>query len=646
MGVKRNVYLEMISLEAAKAVLFEKFPGKITLKENVPVEDSVDRILAEPVIAKVNSPGFHAAAMDGIAVKAEKTYGASQAKPLQLKAGTDATYINTGHVLPDGYDAVIMIENVNVMPNDNFEIEAPAFPWQYVRKMGEDIVATELLFPRGHTVTPYCIGALISGGVFSVVVKKKPKVLIIPTGNELIPWQGLDIESLKPGQVLESNAYVLGRLAEKCGADYERNALLTDEPDLIAGTVVDASKNSDYDIVLIIGGSSAGSHDFSKAVINREGEVYVHGVTIMPGKPLLFGGVNGTPVFGIPGYPVSAIVAFEQFVKPLIHYMASSVEAERECIEVKAARKINSKLGSEEFLRVKIGKVGGRTIATPLPGGAGSITSITEADGIIRVPANVEGINAGDSVSAELLSPLSRIENTIVVVGSHDNTLDVLADQIRADADDGLITLSSSHVGSMGGLMAMRRGLCHIAGTHLLDADDGSYNISYIKKYLVDKKVRLVNLVLREQGLIVPKGNPKKIRGIEDLVRDDIVFMNRQAGSGTRILLDYKLGQLGIANNLIDGYTTDEYTHMSVAVAVLSGVADTGLGIYAAAKALNLDFVPVVTEQYDLAIDESSIHTDKINILLETINSSKFKNRVVQLGGYSTEKTGNTVFRA
>ena len=258
----------------------------------------------------------------------------------------------------------------------------------------------------------------------------------------------------------------------------------------------------------------------------------------------------------------------------------------------------------------------------------------------------MEGINAGDSVSAELLSPLSRIENTIVVVGSHDNTLDVLADQLRADADDGLITLSSSHAGSMGGLMAMRRGLCHIAGTHLLDADDGSYNISYIKKYLGDKKVRLVNLVLREQGLIVPKGNPKKIRSIEDLVREDIVFMNRQAGSGTRILLDYKLDQLCIANNLIDGYTTDEYTHMSVAVAVLSGVADTGLGIYAAAKALNLDFVPVVTEQYDLAIDESSIHSDKINILLETINSSKFKNRVVQLGGYSTEKTGNTVFRA
>ncbi len=645
MGVKRNVYLEMITLEEATAVLFEKFPGKISAKEFVPVENSVDRILAEPVTAKVSSPGFHAAAMDGIAVKAENTFGASQSTPLQLSAVTDAVYINTGHVLPDGYDAVIMIENVNIVSDGVFEIEAPAFPWQYVRKMGEDIVATELLFPRGHVITPYCIGALISGGIFSVSVRKKPKVLIIPTGNELVPWQGLDVETLRSGQVLESNAWVLGRLAEKSGADYERNALLTDDLNIIAGTVADASTNDDYDIILIIGGSSAGSHDFSKAVISREGQVYVHGVTIMPGKPLLFGDVNGKPVFGIPGYPVSAIVAFEQFVKPLIHHMSSSPEIMRDTIDVEAARKINSKLGSEEFLRVKIGRVGGRLIATPLPGGAGSITSITEADGIIRVPTNVEGINAGETLRAELLSPISRVENTIVVVGSHDNTLDVLADQIRADADDGLITLSSSHVGSMGGLMAMKRGLCHIAGTHLLDADDGSYNISYIKKYLSGKNIRLVNLVLREQGLIVPKGNPKNIRGIEDLVRDDIVFINRQGGSGTRILFDYKLNELGISNNLIDGYSTDEYTHMSIAVAVLSGIADAGLGIYAAAKALNLDFVPVVTEQYDLAIDESSIHSDKINILLETINSSKFKSRVELLGGYSTEKTGSTIFK-
>lgn len=640
--MKRNVYLEMKTLEDARNVLFEKFPGRITAEETIPVEVSVDRVLARPVTAIVSSPCFHAAAMDGIAVKAESTFGVNQTNPKTFRVGVDAAYVNTGHLIPDGFDAVIMIENVNITGEDLVEIEAPAFPFQYVRKMGEDIVATELLFPQGHLITPYCVGALISGGVFSVSVKKRPRLLIIPTGSELIDWRGFDAVNLQPGQVLESNSFVLSGLAEKCGAEYTRNPLITDELEIIADTVVTASKKDEYDIVLIIGGSSAGSEDYAKAVISREGDVFVHGVTIMPGKPLLFGAVNGKPVFGIPGYPVSAIVAFEQFVKPLIHHMASSYEEQRPQIEVEPARKINSKLGSEEFLRVKIGRVGDRMIATPLPGGAGSITSITQADGIVRIPANVEGLNSSEPVQAELLTPLSQIEDTIVIVGSHDNTLDILADQIRAVGKSSL-TISSSHVGSMGGLLALKRGLCHLAGTHLLDGEDGSYNVSYVNKYLAGKKVRLVNLVMREQGLILPKGNPKNIEGIKDLVRDDILFINRQQGSGTRILLDYQLEKLGISNNLIDGYQTDEYTHMSVAAAVLSGAADTGLGIYAAAKALGLDFIPVVTEQYDLVIDEACCDSGKIDILLETIRSEQFRQRVEALGGYSTQRTGDVI---
>lgn len=640
--MKRNVYLEMRSLEEAKKILFDKFPGKLLLKETISVEQAVDRILADPVAAKLNSPCFHAAAMDGIAVKAETSFGASQASPKTLTIGKDAVYINTGHVLPEDCNAVIMIENINIIDDDFIEIEAPVFPWQFVRKMGEDIVATELLFPQGHIITPYCIGALISGGVFSIVVRKKPKLMIIPTGSELVDWRNFDIKDLKAGQVLESNSFVLSGLAEKAGALYERNALITDDMGKISTAVVDASKNDDYDIILLIGGSSAGSEDYAKAVISQEGEVFVHGVTIMPGKPLLFGAVNNKAVFGIPGYPVSAIVAFEQFVKPLIHHMAGSLSDERQKIEVEPARKINSKLGSEEFLRVKIGKVGDRILATPLPGGAGSITSITEADGIIRIPAHIEGLNSHEPVKAELIRPLSQIEDTILIVGSHDNTIDVLADQIRAEGKK-RVTLSSSHVGSLGGLMALKRGLCHMSGSHLLDAEDGSYNISYIKKYLPEKKVKLVNLVLREQGFIVKKGNPKNIKSIDDLVRDDILFINRQAGSGTRILLDYKLNKGGISHNLIDGYLLDEYTHMSVAVAVLSGAADVGLGIYAAAKALNLDFIPVVTEQYDLVIDEAYFNSDKMKILLATINSEKFKQRVELLGGYSTEKTGEII---
>ncbi|HAO22444.1 MAG TPA: molybdopterin biosynthesis protein, partial [Desulfobacteraceae bacterium] len=383
------------------------------------------------------------------------------------------------------------------------------------------------------------------------------------------------------------------------------------------------------------------SEDYSKDVIFGLGEVLVHGVTMMPGKPILIGKIKDKPVFGIPGYPVSAILAFEQFVRPLICRKLGIPEPEREKIAVEPSRKIASKLGIEEFVRVKLGMVGHRIVATQLPRGAGCITSITEADGIIRIPNSVEGIKDGEPVMAELLRPLASLQNTLVVVGSHDNTLDVLADELRA-GERGLI-LSSSHVGSTGGLMAIKKGACHLAGSHLLDAEDGSYNVSYIKKYLSDTPVKLVHLVYRDQGFMVLPGNPKNIKGIEDLAREDIRFINRQGGSGTRILLDYRLKQIGTDPANIKGYETEEFTHMSVAVAVLSGAADVGLGIYASAKALKLDFIPVVTEQYDLVIPEVYFEAENIRIVLDTINSARFKARVEALGGYSTKRTGEII---
>jgi putative molybdopterin biosynthesis protein len=628
----------MKTLKEARKILFEQFPlSRILSSETISVPDAVGRVLAEPVTAVLSSPNYYSSAMDGIAVKATNTFGASETKPKELVIGKDAFNINTGHVMPEDTDAVIMIEHVNVLDQSRVEIEAPAFPWQNVRKVGEDIVATELLFPRNHVVTPYCVGALLSGGIFTVSVRKKPKVLIIPTGSELVDWRESNLEDLKPGQVAETNSFVLGKLVESCGGAFVRHEIISDDPQKIKRAVEDAIK-SDFNIVLMVGGSSAGSEDYTKDVISDLGHVLVHGVTIMPGKPVVIGKINDKPVFGIPGYPVSAIVAFEQFVGPLISLMLEQPEKERTMVQVEPTRKIASKLGVEEFLRVKLGAVGNRIVAIPLPRGAGCITTITEADGIIRVPNHVEGLKPHEPVTAELLRPLSSINNTIVVVGSHDNTLDFLADQIRAGHSS--LTLSSSHVGSMGGLMAVKKGVCHLAGSHLLDTMDGSYNISYIKKYLPGIGVKLVNLVLRDQGLIIPPGNPKSIKGVEDLGRDDITFINRQAGSGTRILLDYRLKQLDIDPGAICGYENEEFTHMSVAVAVLSGSVDVSLGIYAAAKALNLDFIPVVTEQYDLVIPEEHFETENIQILLETINTGAFKKRVEALGGYSTEKTG------
>ncbi len=645
MAIARNVYLRMKTLEEAREIIFNRFSLLRSLSSEIlPVPDAVGRVLAEPVTAKLSSPNFHAAAMDGIAVKAESTYGASQTRPRELVVGREAFFLNTGNVMPPHTDAVIMIEHVNIIDDKHVQIEAPVFPWQNVRKIGEDIIATELLFPQKHLITPYCVGALLSGGIFTVSVLKKPHVIIIPTGSELVDWRECAREDLRPGQVLETNSVVLGKLVEYHGGIYTCAEMVLDDLEKIKKAVADAV-TGECDLVLVIGGSSAGSEDYAKAAITDLGEVMVHGVTIMPGKPTLIGRINNKPVFGIPGYPVSAIIAFEQFIRPLIRGMLGQPEGEPTTVQVEPTRKIASKLGVEEFLRVKLGKVGNRIVATPLPRGAGCITSITEADGIIRIPNHIEGIKDKDVVTAELLRPLHSLRNTIVIVGSHDNTLDVLADQLRARY--GTLRLSSSHVGSLGGLMAVKRGLCHLAGSHLLDTQDGSYNISYIKRYLAelsaDNQIRLVNLVLRDQGLIVCRGNPKGIKGIEDLSRNDVTFINRQGGSGTRILLDYLLSKLGLDPAAIKGYDIEEFTHMAVAVAVMSRSADVGLGIYAAAKALNLDFIPVVTEQYDLVIPQPYFETENIQNLLKTIKTDEFKKRVKALGGYSTDKTGELI---
>jgi putative molybdopterin biosynthesis protein len=430
MNAKRNVYLDMKSIEETKKILFDQFEHHVTKSETLDVVKAKGRVLIKPAIAAISSPNFHAAAMDGIAVAAKDTFGASEDAPITLVPNTNAFWVNTGHAMPEGTNAVIMIEHLNILDENSVEIEAPVFPWQYVRKMGEDIVATQLLFPRGHKITAYSLGALLAAGIFTAEVYKRPKVLIIPTGSELKQWQEIIIDQLKPGDVVESNSSVLGGLCEDHGAQFECHPMLKDNLAGIQSAVETAAKK-DYDMICIIGGSSAGSEDFAKPVISSLGVVYVHGVTMMPGKPMMFGRVFDTPVFGIPGYPVSAIVAFEQFAGPLLLKMQKLPEKEITTAVVSPARKIASKLGQEEFLRVKIGSVDGKLISSQLPRGSGNITTLTEADGIIRIPQNVEGILEKERVQAQLLRPLSAIENTIVITGSHDNTLDLLADQIK-----------------------------------------------------------------------------------------------------------------------------------------------------------------------------------------------------------------------
>jgi putative molybdopterin biosynthesis protein len=603
--------------------------------------EALNRVLADPVFARFSSPNFHCAAMDGIAVRAEDTFGARIDQPRELKVGKEAFWINTGHPLPLRTNAVIMVENLNQLDEERIEIQAAAYPWQYVRKLGEDMVATELLLPQGHRINAYDLGALIAGGIFRVNVRKRPRVVLIPTGSELLEWDELGGSSLPPGKVPEFNTLILSGLVQEAGGLSERRGIIRDQPEKIQAVLAEAA-DSDCQMVILNAGSSSGSEDYTFSAVQALGRVLVHGVTIMPGKPTILGVVRGKPVIGNPGYPVSATISFEQFARPVLYQMQGLLDPERRKLPVFPARPFPSKLGQEEFLRVNLGLVGDRVIANPLPRGAGTITSLTRADGIIRVPVHSEGLNLDEPFSAELLRDEQVIAQTVVIVGSHDNTLDLLGNFLTRRFPR--FRLTSSNVGSTGGLMALKRGIAHLAGSHLLDPETGEYNTSYIKRLIPELPVKGLNLVFRQQGLMIPKGNPKGIRGLEDLTRSDLTLINRQAGSGTRILLDFRLKKLGIDPAGIKGYEDEEFTHMAVAVNVLSGRADVGMGIYAAAKALDLDFIPVVQERYDLIIPEKYWEEEKVQALVAVIRSNEYRDAVEALGGYDLTQTGNVLF--
>ncbi|MDY6952536.1 MAG: molybdopterin-binding protein, partial [Thermodesulfobacteriota bacterium] len=476
MKSKRNIYLQMKPMDEASALFFARFDLEGCLKpETIAVQLAAGRVTAEPVFARLSSPSYHAAAMDGIAVRAETTFGTTVDRPQKLRIGDDAHFVNTGQIMPEGTNAVIMIEYVTDLDKGSVQIEGGAYPWQNVRRVGEDIVATELILPQNHLITPYEIGALLNGGVFHVAVKERPRVLIIPTGSELVAPEDVQGDRLPRGRVIESNSAILGALIQASGGEYIPHPIVADVFEEILDAVREAA-SGDAHIVIVSAGSSAGSEDYTAGVMDRLGEVLVHGVTMMPGKPTVLGAINDRPVMGNPGYTVSAIMAFEQFVQPLMYGMLGLEPPAKGKAKVRVARKMASRLGLDEFVRVKLGRVGETLVASSLPRGAGSVTTLTEADGIIQIPSHVEGILAGDVVEAELLREQAHIENTVVVVGSHDNTLDVLANQMRVK--DCRFGLSSSNVGSLGGLMALRNGYCHTAGCHLLDTETGAYNVS------------------------------------------------------------------------------------------------------------------------------------------------------------------------
>lgn len=629
--------------------------------ELVPTSRAVGRILDRPAYASLSSPHYNAAAMDGIAVRCEDTYTASETTPVTLKLRQASSqneevpkseihsfqparepykgtyvWVDTGDFIPDGYDAVIMIEDINPTGDDGTSVEVirPAHPWQHVRLIGEDIVEGEMILPGGHTVTPTDVAALLAGGLTAIRVRRRPVIGIIPTGTELVSPK----PDLAPGEIPEFNSSALSALIEEWGGVATVYPPVPDDFDEIC-RAVNETFESGADMVVVNAGSSAGSEDYTPRVIASLGELLVKGAAIRPGKPILLGVYKDKrPLLGLPGYPVSMVLTADLFLKPLIYKFLGKMVPERPREKAYLATRIVSSLGVEEFVRVRMGLVGDRRIATPLGRGAGVTTSLLKSDGVLVVPALTEGLKEGTLVDVELWRPLRDIDRNAVIIGSHDLTLDILHDILSRSTDP--IGISSAHVGSLGGIVAVSKGYAHAAGVHLLDEASGVYNIPYVKKYMPGKKICLFRLVGRVQGIMVAPGNPKGIVDIEDLARADVVIINRQRGAGTRILLDHYLKHLGILPESVKGYEREEHTHMAVAAAVKGGSADAGLGILAAARALGLDFLPLTIESYDLLIPEEYFDEKRMVRVMETAQSSQFKKAVEKLGGYDLSGTG------
>ena len=648
-----SVYLHDIPLDQAQQRLIDALQaaglsGPLGEEEIILDERALGRVLAAPVWAKISSPHYHASAMDGYAVRSQETAGALPTSPLSLQYETQTVYVDTGDPLPEWANAVIPIENVEPLDEGGqlsggerypqaIRIRAAVAPWAHVRPMGEDMVATQLVLPAGHTLRPADLGAIAGCGHDRVQVVRKPRVAVIPTGTELVAVG----EPVRRGDIIEYNSMVLAAQVNAWGGEATRYPIVPDEFEEIKNTVAEAVQT--HDLILLNAGSSAGSEDFSAGVVESLGELLVHGVAVRPGHPVILGMVSRlpspVPIIGVPGYPVSAALTGEIFVEPLLARWLGRQPVQPHEIDATLTRKMTSPAGDDDYVRMAVGKVGEKTLAAPLARGSGVITSLVRADGIVIVPRGSQGIPAGDAVRVRLYRSPGEIEQTIFAIGSHDMTLDVMAQFLAARQR----RLTSANVGSLGGLVALRRGETHFAGSHLLDVESGEYNLPYIREYLPDVPVRVVALVGREQGLVVARGNPKGIHTLGDLTNPELRFVNRQRGAGTRILLDYQLHQLGISPESIPGYPQEEYTHLTVAAAVASGRADCGLAIAAAAQALALDFIPLFKERYDLVIPLEYADSELLAPLMDLLADSEFRTMVAALPGYDLAPMGEVI---
>lgn len=632
-------FLSDIPLETAQARFLAALDAanvQNTAVETVRLDAALDRVTARPVFARLSSPHYHACAMDGIAVAAATTTGATETRPVELRLDADAFVVDTGDPLPPGTDAVIMVEDLEPRAAGRVAVRAPVAPWTHVRPIGEDIVATEAVVPKRRRLGPADLAALASAGIGEVAVVRLPRIAIVTTGDELVDP---DVGVPARGAIVDSNGVLLAAAVRRFGGVPVACPRVPDDVALLEATVSEAL--GECDAVVVNAGSSAGRHDFTARVFARLGAVLVHGVAIRPGHPMVLGlsdarAGRNVPLLGIPGYPVSAAICAELFLAPLVERLGQHDAPDASIFEVTLTRKLYSPLGEDEFVRIVAARVGERIVAVPLRRGAGVITSLSRANAIVTISRFTEGAHPGTVLPARALRGRAAIERTVLAVGSHDVAIDLLAGAV---AERGF-ELVAANVGSIAGLVALANGSTHLAGTHVLDAATGTYNVAAVQRFVPAERVALIAFARRSQGLIVAPGNPLELRTLADVAARHARYVNRQRDAGTRLLLDALLARDGLTPAQIDGYDRLEFTHLAVAALVAEGSADCGLGILAAARALQCDFVPLATEPYELAVLAGALDDPRIRQVLAAIRDPGLGASIAALGGYDVSGAG------
>lgn len=645
-GDGRKVFHRLATIEEAARML-EEAATHVPEPERVRLDQALGRVISKTVYSGIDLPPFDRAEMDGYAVVSSDTDGASETAPLRLRvvgrvdAGSAyagevpngcCVEIATGAPIPRGADAVLMVEYTS--RSDGFiEVYKPVTPGENVAYAGSDLEIGEVVLRKGSTVGVREVALLASTGVREVEVYGRPKVGIISTGNEIVEPGS----KLCPGKVYDVNSHMLEAAVREAGGIPLSFGRVGDDMEAIRVGLESALNGTD--LILISGGTSAGLGDVVYRAIGGlcDPGILAHGLHIKPGKPTVIAAHMGKAVIGLPGYPVSALMVFNQIVKPLIHRISMAKGKGERTLEARLTQRVNGAKGRRWFLTVHVLN-GVEEKAYPVFASSGAIGTLARADGYIVVPEDLEYIERDEMVQVRLFGDHEDKED-LVLMGSHCPALDILLEVLFEEEG---ISARALNVGSMGGLSSVARGECDLAGIHLLDEETMTYNAPFVRRAGLPDWC-LVKGYRRRQGIAIPKGNPKGITGLRDLIREDLIFANRNRGSGTRILTDRLLKgiaqELGIEfKNLVGkirGYRSEFKTHSSVAAAVGQGRADLGVCVESAAAAYGLEFIPIGDEEYDFVINPASKDKRAVREFLGCLRSKKFKEMARKLKGFS-----------